>query len=85
MTLSFTTWPQFLVFQARALKELATRLFHALKTDPENFETEASIQRLGLSGRTKAGARTLNKTNPSIAARGRSCNQLWLSSSFFLY
>ncbi|XWS65650.1 hypothetical protein CRYUN_Cryun05aG0131900 [Craigia yunnanensis] len=29
--------------QARALKELATRLFHALKTDPENFETEASI------------------------------------------
>ncbi|KAG8501879.1 hypothetical protein CXB51_004614 [Gossypium anomalum] len=56
--------------QARALKELATRLFHALKTDPESFETEASIQRLGLSGRTKAGARTLNKTNPSIAARG---------------
>ncbi|TYI85687.1 hypothetical protein E1A91_D04G012900v1, partial [Gossypium mustelinum] len=56
--------------QARALKELATRLIHALKTDPESFETEASIQRLGLSGRTKAGARTLNKTNPSIAARG---------------
>ncbi|TYI31490.1 hypothetical protein ES332_A05G455200v1 [Gossypium tomentosum] len=56
--------------QARALKELATRLFHALKTDPESFETEASIQRLGLSGRTKAGARTLNKTSPSIAARG---------------
>ncbi|KAA3464609.1 Bromodomain and PHD finger-containing 3 [Gossypium australe] len=56
--------------QARALKELATRLFHALKTDPESFETEASIQRLGLSGRTKAGARTLNKTNPSIVARG---------------
>ncbi|KAL1060745.1 hypothetical protein V6Z11_1Z073300 [Gossypium hirsutum] len=66
-------------FEARALKELATRLFHALKTDPESFETEASIQRLGLSGRTKAGARTLNKTSPSIAARGRSCNQLWLS------
>ncbi|KAB2033350.1 hypothetical protein ES319_D04G011400v1 [Gossypium barbadense] len=56
--------------QARALKELATRLIHALKTDPESFETEASIQRLGLSGRTKAEARTLNKTNPSIAARG---------------
>ncbi|XVF24278.1 hypothetical protein REPUB_Repub13aG0113800 [Reevesia pubescens] len=57
--------------QARALKELATRLFHALKTDPENFDTEASIRRR----RTKAEVRNLNcnssnKNNSRIAARG---------------
>ncbi|XVF00405.1 hypothetical protein REPUB_Repub03eG0283100 [Reevesia pubescens] len=58
--------------QARALKELATRLFHALKTDPENFETEASIRRMGLGRRTKAdlNCNSNNKNNTGIAARG---------------
>ncbi|XP_039038298.1 uncharacterized protein LOC120175814 isoform X1 [Hibiscus syriacus] len=59
--------------QARALKELATKLFHALKTDPESFESDASLQRMGLGRRTNAGVGILNcnnKSNASIAARG---------------
>ncbi|GMI86170.1 hypothetical protein HRI_002286300 [Hibiscus trionum] len=59
--------------QARALKELATKLFHALKTDPESLETEASVQRMGPGKRTKARVGILNcnnKSNTSIAARG---------------
>ncbi|KAK9280114.1 hypothetical protein L1049_013801 [Liquidambar formosana] len=31
--------------QARAIQELAKRVFHALKTDPENFELEFSLAR----------------------------------------
>ncbi|KAE8657555.1 hypothetical protein F3Y22_tig00116989pilonHSYRG00233 [Hibiscus syriacus] len=46
--------------QARALKELATKLFHALKTDPKSFEFEASLQRMGLGRRTNAGVGILN-------------------------
>ncbi|XP_022764245.1 histone acetyltransferase GCN5-like [Durio zibethinus] len=61
--------------QARALKELATRLFLALKTDPENFETEASMRRMGVGRRSKADIRILNcnsnnKNNTGIGARG---------------
>ncbi|KAL4367312.1 hypothetical protein GQ457_05G023500 [Hibiscus cannabinus] len=59
--------------RARALKELATKLFHALKTDPESLETEASVQRMGPGRRTNAGVGILNcnnKSNTSIASRG---------------
>ncbi|OMO89952.1 hypothetical protein COLO4_19498 [Corchorus olitorius] len=58
--------------QARALKELATRLFHALKTDPENFkaEAEASMQRMDLSRRRKAEVYSDNNTSIGIAKRG---------------
>ncbi|OMO66719.1 hypothetical protein CCACVL1_21024 [Corchorus capsularis] len=58
--------------QARALKELATRLFHALKTDPENFkaEAEASMQRMNLSRRRKAEVYSDNNTSIGIAERG---------------
>ncbi|XVF41264.1 hypothetical protein PTKIN_Ptkin01aG0266800 [Pterospermum kingtungense] len=62
--------------QARALKELATRLFHILKTDPENFETEAFIRRAGPGRRIKAEGTILNcnsnnkNNNTGIAARG---------------
>ncbi|XP_039070876.1 bromodomain-containing protein 7-like isoform X2 [Hibiscus syriacus] len=64
--------------QARALKELATKLFHALKTDPESFESEASLQRMGLGRSTKAGVGILNcnnKINTSIAAGGYRSHQ----------
>ncbi|KAK8514387.1 hypothetical protein V6N12_009093 [Hibiscus sabdariffa] len=59
--------------QACALKELATKLFLALKTDPGNFETEASVLTMGHGRRKKAGVGILNcknKSNTSIAARG---------------
>ena len=74
------------------MKELATRLFHTLKTDPENFETEASIRRMGPGRRIKAESRILNcnsnnKNNTGIAARGRSCCSLlgYLVFFFFFY
>ncbi|KAK8670018.1 hypothetical protein V6N13_104784 [Hibiscus sabdariffa] len=59
--------------RARALKELATKLFHALKTDPERLQNEASVQRMGPGRRTNAGVGILNcnnKSNTSIASRG---------------
>ncbi|KAL4312603.1 hypothetical protein GQ457_01G039010 [Hibiscus cannabinus] len=59
--------------QACALKELATKLLLALKTDPENFETEASVLTMGHGRRKKTGVGMLNcknKSNTSIAARG---------------
>ncbi|WRX11537.1 Bromodomain - like 2 [Theobroma cacao] len=56
--------------QARALKELATRLLHALKTDPENFEAEASMRRIGAGRRKKAEVNSNKKTSIGNAARG---------------
>ncbi|KAK8629032.1 hypothetical protein V6N13_077891 [Hibiscus sabdariffa] len=60
-------------FEACALKELATKLLLALKTNPENFETEASVLTMGHGRRKKTGVGMLNcknKSNTSIAARG---------------
>ncbi|KAL4313249.1 hypothetical protein GQ457_01G037840 [Hibiscus cannabinus] len=60
-------------FEACALKELATKLLLALKTDPENFETEASVLTMGHGRRKKTGVGMLNCKNKSntssIAAR----------------
>ncbi|CAK7340026.1 unnamed protein product [Dovyalis caffra] len=48
---------------ARAIKELAQKLFHALKTDPENFETKFSVRKLGSGIRTKAEGKLLNSNS----------------------
>ncbi|PON71111.1 Histone acetylase PCAF [Parasponia andersonii] len=52
--------------QACAIRDLAQKLFDALKTDPENFESVISIMNLGAGRRIRSGAETLNSG---------SCNQ----------
>lgn len=46
-------------FQARAITEMVQDLFDALKTDPENFESEIS-KRIRAKKRIKGGAKILN-------------------------
>ncbi|XP_044509454.1 uncharacterized protein LOC123228209 isoform X2 [Mangifera indica] len=61
--------------QARAIKELANKLFRALKADPQNFETECSMINVRPSRRIKAISGSLdsnsgNNTNGRKYERG---------------
>ncbi|PON92494.1 Histone acetylase PCAF [Trema orientale] len=63
--------------EACAIRELAQKLFDALKTDPENFESVISIMNLGAGRRIRSGAETLNsgscnQPTSRIASKGRS-------------
>lgn len=46
--------------QARAIKELANKLFHDLRSDPENFKVNSSMKRKATSRRVNAEAGILN-------------------------
>lgn len=73
---SLTTILNFFFFpQARAIKELANKLFRALKADPQNFETECSMINVRPSRRIKAISGSLdsnsgNNTNGNETVSG---------------
>ncbi|XP_017974686.1 PREDICTED: uncharacterized protein LOC18602166 isoform X4 [Theobroma cacao] len=57
-----------LVLQARAIDELAKKVFHSLKTDPENFELEFSETRRRTSRRLMSEARAPSYSSSSKLA-----------------
>jgi hypothetical protein len=59
--------------QARAIHELAQKIFHVLKTDPENFELEFSETRRRRRRRRRSGRRLQVEARGSIKS---SCPKL---------
>lgn len=52
-----------LLLKARAIREVAKKLFAALRTDASNFETEFSLVGQGTDGWSKAEARLINSNS----------------------
>lgn len=68
-----------MVSQARAIRDLAKKLFDALKTDPENFGSELSMARLRAGKRTRTEVLILNYgscyySTDRIASKSWSCS-----------
>ncbi|XP_021684249.2 uncharacterized protein LOC110667651 isoform X1 [Hevea brasiliensis] len=67
--------------QARAIDELAKKVFHVLKTDPENFELEFSGTRRRASRRPKSEAKSSTYSSASQLAANSRSNSVALSVS----
>ncbi|XP_043815254.1 bromodomain-containing protein DDB_G0270170 isoform X7 [Manihot esculenta] len=67
--------------QARAIDELAKKVFHVLKTDPENFELEFSGTRRRASRRPKSEAKSSTYSSVSKLATNSRSNNVTPSAS----